>query len=180
MNELDLHSGDVVVDVGAGDGWWSKLMAKQVGESGTVHASEVVQDKVDKMKKDLADSPNIRPYLSPLDGTGLPDDSCDMAFLSKVYHHLPDGKHVDYLRHLKKVVKPTGRLCIIERHPLLGSQRGRDHGWRMGQLIVEAEEAGWVAVRCELMRGTYHYIAIFAPSELFPAPKRGDAKSKKK
>jgi ubiquinone/menaquinone biosynthesis C-methylase UbiE len=167
MKELDLREGDVVVDVGAGDGWWSKRMAEKVGSTGVVHASEVVDDKVDKMKKDLADLKNIQPYLSPMDGTGLPEGSCDLAFMSKVYHHLPDGERVEYLRHLKKIVKPTGRLCIIERHPLIGSKQGRSHGWPMGRLIQQAEQAGWIAVRCEMMRGTNHYLAIFVGSDAF-------------
>jgi SAM-dependent methyltransferase len=167
LRELDLRAGDVVVDVGAGDGWWARQMAEQVGPDGLIHASEVVQKLVDGMKTELADTPQIRPYLAPFDGTDLPEDSCDLAFLSKVYHHLPEEGHVDYLRHLKQVVKPTGRLCIIERNPQMGDRRARDHAWPLGQLITEAEQAGWVAVRCELIRGTHHYLAIFAPVELF-------------
>lgn len=33
----------------------------------------------------------------------------------------------------------------------------------------QAEEAGWVPLRLELMTGAYHYIAILAQQELFPA-----------
>jgi len=46
--------------------------------------------------------------LSHSDGTALAENSCDLAFLSKTYHHLNEGSHVDYLRHLRKVVKPAG------------------------------------------------------------------------
>ncbi len=167
MKELDLKSGDVVVDIGAGDGFWSRQMAKFVGVEGVIHASEVGQRKVDDMKEKLANVPQIKPYLSPLDGTALPENSCDLAFLSKTYHHLNEGSHVDYLRHLRKVIKPTGRLCVIEMNPALGSGRGREHAWSPGLLIQQAEEAGWISVRCELMTGTNHYIAIFVQRELF-------------
>ncbi|HUT47628.1 MAG TPA: methyltransferase domain-containing protein [Sedimentisphaerales bacterium] len=174
LKELDLKSGDVVVDIGAGDGWWGRQMARSVGAEGVIHASEVEQRKVDDMKEKLADVPQIKPYLSPLDGTALPENSCDLAFLSKTYHHLNEGSHVDYLRHLRKVVKPTGRLCVIEMNSALGSGRGREHAWSPGLLIQQAEEAGWILVRCELMTGTYHFIAIFVQQELFPPqPSRG-------
>ena len=174
LKELDLKAGDVVVDIGAGDGFWARHMAKSIGTEGIIHASEVEQEKVDDMKEKLADMPQIKPYLSPLDGTALPDNSCDLAFLSKTYHHFNEGGHVDYLRHLKKVVKPTGRLCVIEMNPALGSGRGRQHAWPPGLLIQQAEEAGWILVRCELMTGTYHFIAIFVQKELFPPqPSRG-------
>jgi ubiquinone/menaquinone biosynthesis C-methylase UbiE len=168
LKELDLKPGDVVVDIGAGDGWWAGRMAKSVGTEGVIHASEVEQEKVDKMKEKFAGTPQVKPYLSPLDGTALPENSCDLAFLSKTYHHFNEGGHVDYLRHLRKVVKPAGRVCVIERHPAPGGGRGTRHAWSPGLLIQQAEEAGWMPVRYELITGTYHYIAIFVQQDLFP------------
>ncbi len=167
LEELDLKPGDVVVDIGAGDGWWTEKMAAAVGAQGTVHAGEVVQDKVDKMKERFAESPQVKPYLCPMDGTGLAENSCDLAFLSKTYHHLNKDGKVDYLRGLCSVIKPTGRLVVIEHYRQLAAGRAREHGWAPGLLINQAEEAGWVVLRCELINGTNHFIAIFAQKELF-------------
>jgi len=178
LKELDLKNGDVVVDIGAGDGWWAERMAKCVGAEGVIYASEVEQKKLDQMKEKFADMSQVKPYLSPLDGTTLPENSCDLAFLSKTYHHFNEGGHVDYLRHLKKVVKPSGRLCVIERHSNIpGGARARQHGWEPGLLIRQAEEAGWICVRYELVTGTYHFIAIFVQKDLFPpeSEERGPA-----
>jgi len=172
LKELDLKVGDVVVDIGAGDGWWAEKMAKFVGSEGTIHASEVEQKKVDRMKEKFADIPQLKPYLCPTDGTALADNSCDLAFLSKTYHHLNKGGHVDYLRHLRKVVKITGRLCVIEKHAAFASGRGKEHAWLPDLLFRQAEEAGWIPVRYELITGTYHYIAIFVQRELF-TPEQG-------
>ncbi len=183
LKELDLKPGDVVVDVGAGDGWWAEKMAPCVGEDGVIHAGEVKQELVDKMTKKLTNVPQVKPYLCPTDGTGLPEDSCDLAFFSKSYHHLNEDSHVDYLRHLKEVLKPTGRVCIIERHPTLSVGRELKHGWSPGLLMQQAAEAGWVVVRCELITGTYHFMAILVQKELFPLKKpkekSADAKDKK-
>lgn len=168
LGELDLKPGDVVVDIGAGDGWWTERMAERVGPAGAVHASEVDQGKVDRLKKRFAGTSQVKPYLCPTDGTGLAEDSCDLAFLSKTYHHLDKDGLVDYLRHLHKVVKPTGRLCVIEKHSRLSTGKSVDHSWEPGLLMRQAEEAGWITVRYELITGTYHFIAIFVPKELFP------------
>ena len=169
LKELDLKEGDVVVDIGAGDGWWARQMARFVGAEGVIHAGEIEQKKVDDMKNKCADSPQVKPYLVPLDSTALPENLCDLVFLSKTYHHFNKGGHVDYLRHLHKVVKPMGRLCIIERHSgIPGGARAKEHGWSPGLLIQQAEQAGWIAVRCELITGTYHFMAIFVQQELFP------------
>ena len=167
LRELDLRPGDVVVDIGAGDGWWAERMAALVGPKGVIYASEVEQKLVDKMEDRFADVPQVKPYLCKTDSTGLPENSCDLVFLSKTYHHLPSDGHVAYLRHLRKVVKPTGRVCIIEKYPAITGER-KEHAWPLSLLIQEAEEAGWFPVRYELMTGTHHYIVIFVQKDLFP------------
>jgi phage shock protein E len=165
--ELDLRPGDVVVDIGAGDGWWSERMAKQVGESGVIHAAEVAENKVEQMKKKFADTPQVKPYLCKPDDLGLDENSCDLAFFSQSYHHLNRNSEAAYLRHLRRIVKPTGRVCVIEKEAMISS-RGKAHGTPISRLVKQAEEAGWVLVRYELMPGTYHYLAIFVQQDLFP------------
>ena len=172
LKELDLKPGDVVVDIGAGDGWWAEKMARAVGPQGAVHAGEVGQNMVDRMKEKFAGLPQLKPYLCPTDGTGLEENSCDLAFLSKTYHHLPKDSHVEYLRRLRSPVKPTGRLVVIEGYRELATGHSRDHAWPPGLLAQQAEEAGWILLRCELITGTYHFIAVFAQKELFPVKSR--------
>ncbi len=170
LKELDLRSGDVVVDIGAGDGWWAQRMAEFVGENGIVYAAEVENKMVDEMKEKFADVPHIKPYLCKADSVELEENSCDLAFLSRTYHHLDGGGRVDYLRRLRDVVKPTGRLCVIEKYATIATEQG-SHGTALSELIEEAEQAGWIPVRCELMTGTYHYLAIFVQRDLFgPEP----------
>ncbi len=180
MKELDLHAGDVALDVGAGDGWWSAHMAQAVGETGKVHASEVSKRKVAEMKKKLAKLTNVRPYVCKADSTGLPANSCDLAFFAQVYHHLNLNGHVPYLKHLHEVIRPTGRLCIIERYPQI-STRHLSHGTPLSRLVKQAEEAGWVPVRYELMPRTYHYLVLFVQRSTFPAePEPKKARSRER
>ena len=166
LRELDLRPGDVVVDIGAGDGFWAERMAKFVGKEGTIYASEVEQRKVDRMKERFSDLPQVKPYLCPTNGTGLAENSCELAFLSKTYHHLDADGRVDYLRHLRQVVRPTGRLCVIEKYANIAT-RDQSHAIALSQLVKQAEQAGWIAVRYELMTGMYHYITIFVQRDLF-------------
>jgi len=119
------------------------------------------------MKERFGDLPQVKPYLCPTDGTGLAENSCELAFLSKTYHHLDVDGRVDYLRHLRKVVRPTGRLCVIEKYSQLATWY-KSHDTPLSRLAKQAEEAGWIAVRYELMTGMYHYIAIFVQKGLFP------------
>jgi len=170
LKELDLKPGDVVVDIGAGDGWWSQRMAECVSEEGAIHAAEIKDKTVDNMKKKFADTPQIKPYLCKADSVELPKNSCDLAFLSQTYHHLDKDGRSDYLRHLRDVVKTTGRLCVIEKYTTIATEHG-SHGTVLSKLIEQAEQVGWIPVRCELITGTYHYLAIFVQKDLFgPEP----------
>jgi SAM-dependent methyltransferase len=167
IKRLGLRRKSVVVDIGAGDGWWSSKIAEKLGPKGIIHAGEVDQRKVDTMKEKWNTVPRIKPYLCPTDGTGLQENSCDLAFISKTYHHFEKGTHVDYLKHLKKVIKPSGRVVIIERHADLASGRGKEHAWQPGLLGRQAEQAGWMLLRCELIPGSDHFMATLVKPEVF-------------
>ena len=172
LAELDLKPGDVVVDIGAGDGWWTEHLAKEVGETGVVHAAEVTDRLMEGLEDRFEDTPQVKPRSIPTNGTNLPENSVDLAFFSQVYHHLDEDGKVDYLRHLHDVVRPTGRICIIERNPGVSS-RTSDHGTAISDLAKAGEEAGWILVRYELMPKTYHFLALFVQRELFPPEPRG-------
>ena len=165
IKRLALKEGQVIVDVGAGDGWWAKRMADKIGAQGVIHAGEINQQKVDALKKACADTAQIKPCLIPLDGTALPENSCDLAFISKTYHHFDKDGQVDYLRHLKQIIKANGKLVIIELHSALATGRGLDHAAMPGLLAQKAEEYGWMLLRCELLRGSDHFMATFVQPE---------------
>ena len=181
VKRLGLRRNSIIVDIGAGDGWWSSKMAEKLGPKGVIHAGEIEQKKVDEIKEKWESVPQIKPYLCPMDGTGLEENSCDVAFISKTYHHFKKNTHVDYLKHLKKVIKPSGKVVIIERHPSLASGRGKDHAWLPGLLGHQAEQAGWMMLRFEMIPGSDHFMATFVDAEFFGKrlDKRLAAKKKK-
>ena len=167
VKRLNLRRRSIVVDIGAGDGWWSSKIAELLGPRGIIHAGEIEQEKVDAIKDKWKSVPQIKPYLCPTDGTGLEEDSCDLAFISKTFHHFDKDTNVDYLRHLKKIIKSSGRVVIIETHADLASGRGKDHSVQPGLLGQKAEQAGWMMLRCELIPGSDHFMATFVDPEVF-------------
>jgi len=166
LQRLDIQPGDRILDLGAGDGWWTAHFAEKVGPEGTVYAAEVTQELVDRLKQRLHDHPHVQSYLCPRDRPGLPDHSVDLVFISQVYHHLEGQTRINYWRELAKTVTPLGRVAVIETYPPI-ALRGKDHGTPLSTLVREAEEGGWIPVEVWFIPRTQHYLAIFIQQKAF-------------
>jgi len=166
LDRLDIRPGDQVLDLGAGDGWWTEHLAKKAGPQGIVYAAEIATALVERLQKRFAETPQVKPHLCPQDKPGLPENSVDLVFISAVYHHLNKDTRVEYWRELAAVVRPTGRVAILETYPAI-ALRGKDHGTQLSKLIEEAEQGGWVSVETWYLAGTQHYLAIFVQQSAF-------------
>ena len=62
--------------------------------------------------------PGGEAYLA-IDGdtVPLPAASIDLGFSACVFHHIDHAEHVQWLRELRRVVAPDGRLVIFEHNP---------------------------------------------------------------
>lgn len=169
--ELDLKPGDSIVDIGAGGGWWLEGMAEHVGESGEVYGLEIKEALVEKMTKHYADTPQVKAVLGEFAATGLPADSCDIGFMVKVYHHIGKEVRIDYLKDLRNVIRPGGRLIIVERHPNIPTRAKKNgekvHSMAPSELIADMNAAGWFPSRIELLQQSAYYVAVFVEAELF-------------
>lgn len=174
VERLDIRPGDHVLDLGAGDGWWTDHLARKVGTEGTVHAAEVSDALVTRLEKRFAEVPQVKPYLCPQDKPGLPENSVDLVFISAVYHHLNKETRIQYWQELAKVVRPTGRVAVLETYPAI-ALRGKDHGTQLSKLVDEAEQGGWAAVEVWYLPGTQHYLAIFVQQKSFFPPSNSSA-----
>lgn len=118
LADADLRPGMVVADIGAGTGYFTIPMARAVGDSGRVYAVELQPEMVELLEARLAatDAPtNIEPVAADAVRTTIPDASCDLVFLANLWHELED--HAAALREFERILKPGGRLVLIDwRH----------------------------------------------------------------
>lgn len=145
-----------VADVGAGDGILTVALARMVGPSGRVFATEIDPDKLQATAERArrAGLANVKVAAASANATGLPEGCCDAVILRSVYHHLP--RPSETLVQLHAALKPGGRLVIVDFLPsaLLAPwtpegtpTEGDGHGATPAAVRRTAEAAGFVHLR---------------------------------
>ncbi|XOB63741.1 class I SAM-dependent methyltransferase [Campylobacterota bacterium DY0563] len=107
-----------ILELGCG----AAAMTQKIAASG--FSREIIACEVDEKqhKKNLKlDIPNIKFLLCGAENIKLKDDSIDIIFMFKSFHHIPKDLMKKSLQEIKRVLKPNGLVYISE--PLfLGKQ----------------------------------------------------------
>ncbi len=141
-----------VADIGAGDGEWAVELARQVGETGHVYATEVDEDDLEEVRESLEQTglDNATTILGDQDGTGLPADCCDAILLRLVYHHFTDPAPMR--TSLRQALKPGGLIAVIDILPqshwreLEGVKDRGGHGIEPEEVLADMTGDGFEAV----------------------------------
>jgi ubiquinone/menaquinone biosynthesis C-methylase UbiE len=149
LEALGLCEGMSAADVGAGDGELTSVLARKVGPTGRVYATEVERDKVEELKERAASDGllNVTAVLGDQQSTGLASGCCEGILLRMVYHHFTDPPAMR--RSLWRALRPGGRIVVIEVPPQAGwrhlegvPERG-GHGIPRDDLVAEMRRAGF-------------------------------------
>jgi ubiquinone/menaquinone biosynthesis C-methylase UbiE len=161
---LNLKNGDVVADIGAGTGYFTRPLAKAVAPDGKVYAVDVAADILGYLRE-RAEQENLRnivTIVSTEDDPKLPANTVDLAFFCDTTHHI--ANRVNFYRKMSTGMKPHSRLVIIDYPP--GSphapHRPEQHV-SQSLAISEAGEAGFKYVK-EFKFLPYHYFLLFEKS----------------
>ena len=114
IRALAIRPGQVVADIGAGSGYYTLRLAREVGPTGTVYATDIQPGMLALLRTAVARAKltNVVPVLSDPDDPKLPADSLDLAIMVDVYHELEAPQA--FLRRLRPALKRTGRLVLLE------------------------------------------------------------------
>jgi ubiquinone/menaquinone biosynthesis C-methylase UbiE len=114
---LEVQPGTHVAEVGAGDGTFALALARQVGPSGQVYATELEADRLAEIREAATDAglSNVTVIAGAVSRTHLPDACCEALFLRHMYHHLTDPAAIN--ADLFRALHPGGRLVIIDFEP---------------------------------------------------------------
>ncbi|NYE56434.1 class I SAM-dependent methyltransferase [Carboxydothermus ferrireducens] len=113
--KLPLNPGEVILDYGAGIGYFTVPLAKRTGSSGVVYAVDISPEIIKDLEEEVLKEglTNVKTALVPGDGS-LPEEfpEFDVIFLATVLHELSEKEAV--LSALTQKLKKQGKLIIID------------------------------------------------------------------
>jgi protein-L-isoaspartate O-methyltransferase len=114
LQALKIKPDDAVADIGAGTGFYTRRLAKLVGEKGAVYAVEIQQEMLDLLTNKMAELKiyNVKPILGTTTDPKLPKASVDLILMVDVYHEF-DFPY-EMTESMCRALKPGGRMVFVE------------------------------------------------------------------
>lgn len=166
LESLDVKPGQLVADIGSGNGYFTLKLAKLVGPRGSVLAVDIQPEMLSllKARAKQAGVENVEPILGTLADPKLPRGKLDLLLLVDVYHEFSYPERM--LRALRDSLKPSGRLVLVEF-------RGEDpevpirplHKMTKKQILKELPPNGLRLVR-EVDDLPWQHVMFFQPGPL--------------
>jgi ubiquinone/menaquinone biosynthesis C-methylase UbiE len=132
LKAAGLKSGQKVLEVGCGPGFFTIPAAHIVGEEGLVYAVDVNPYAIARVRAKIAREgiKNVVPMLRNVSDTGLPENSIDLAFLIGLGHIVGGQKKL--LAEIHHILRPGGVLSLQNTRGVKGT------------IIDEVEQVGFV------------------------------------
>jgi len=161
---LELPRGAWVADLGAGTGYLSRRLSAAVGPDGVVFAVDTEPKLVEHLRAraEREGTANVVPVLASADTPRLPPRALDLVLVLDTYHHLDD--RLAYLRRLAGVLKPDGRLVVVDWHKR-PAPVGPDVAHKLArEVVVDEMRAAGFALVAEPDLLPYQYFLEFRRS----------------
>jgi ubiquinone/menaquinone biosynthesis C-methylase UbiE len=150
-----------VADIGAGTGYFTLPIAERVAP-GKVFAVDPSTELLDVIRGKLSrenEPKNVELVAGDSSATGLVEVSCDLIFLSAVWHEIDD--YAAALREFSRIATPNAKLAIVDWSPDAAYPPGPPLAHRIALSDVERtlEEGGWSVVKSDVMT-QWTYIVV--------------------
>ncbi len=111
---LKIKPGDVLADIGAGTGYFTRRLAAKAGPKGSVLAVDIQPEMLDLLTNQMARAGlrNVKPILGTITDPKLPEASVDLALMVDVYHEFDHP--FEMMQAITRALKPGGRVVFVE------------------------------------------------------------------
>lgn len=116
-DRMSLHAGMQVLEVGPGKGSYTFEVAKRVSPNGKVIAVDIQESVVRRLEQKCRERniDNVEPRVADVYDLNFEDETFDRIFSIACLPEIPDP--VRALQELRRVLKPSGLLCLVEVFP---------------------------------------------------------------
>jgi len=113
MDALGIADGSIVADLGAGGGWFTVRLARQVGPNGRVYAQDVQKPMIESMDRRFRREGlrNVTTVLGTEEDPMLPAP-VDAVLIVGVYGEV--AKPVEWLTNVRRSLRPGGRVGVVD------------------------------------------------------------------
>lgn len=141
MDSIGVKPGMVIGEGGAGEGYFTFKLARRVGTTGIVYANDIVERVlgVIERRSEREDITNITTVLGEVEDPLFPEGELDMVIMVMAFHDFE--KPVEWLKNVKRCMKPTATLVIVERDPDR-SESGSSHFLTKDEILDTVKKAG--------------------------------------
>lgn len=164
---LGVTAGMTVIDLCAGDGWFTRAIAKATRR---VTAIDIDAGLLDVSRKRLAEGGVANVTFTPGDAyeiAAMVKEPADLVFMANCFHGVPDAERLAH--EIAKVLSPSGIFSVLnwqkwprERTVVLGEPRGPRTELRLSpQETIAKVEAGGLIHAATVPILPYHYGATF-------------------
>ena len=161
LEALSLTPAMTVADIGAGTGYFTLPIAKQIAAGGKVYSVDLQPEMLAILRDRVAEAElsNVTLVEGEADRTTLPDACYDLLLLANVWHELDDRQAV--LKECWRVLRPAGRVAILDWRPDVSQPPGPPLHHRISADEVAAllTASGWDEIE-ESRIGAYSYLVI--------------------
>lgn len=171
IKQLQLKPGNVVCDLGCGNGFYALKMAKLVEPKGEILCVDIQPEMLVKLREraKVAEIENITPVLGTLVNPNLPAGKVDMILCIDVYHEFSHPVHM--LREMRDSLAPKGQIVLAEfrmEDPKVPIKLL--HKMSKKQVLKELNANGFKLVR-EFDGLPWQHLMFFAKNEEWKPPK---------
>ena len=140
MQALGVNAGQTLLDVGAGGGWFTRVLSAATGPSGKVLAQfgprALQRENGQEQKNLVAPLGNTEAFFGNV--ADIPANSIDAAVTALNMHHMNAERAGPYLKEILAALKPGGRAAIVDHVGLATISNAQLHR------IVPADVKTWL------------------------------------
>ncbi len=116
-----IRSGEKVLDVGCGTGTLAITAKMKSGPTVKVYGADAAPQMIEKAREKAAKA-NVDVDFQPglVEAINFPDNSLDVVLSSFMVHHLPGELKQKAFAEIYRVLKPGGRLLVVDFEPPKG------------------------------------------------------------